>query len=247
MPDVVVLLLAAFATAVATGIGAIPVVLLGERAHALRPYLWGAAAGLMGVASVQGLLLPASRTGDTAATLAGVGAGVTFFVAARWALEHRPDVAVSGLSGTDVRRSILVFGVLLVHSLPEGLAIGTAFAADRDGLGIYVLAAIALQNVPEGTATAIPMHDAGFSGARQIGAAVLSSMPQPVGALVAFVAVEQVQALLPFSFAFAAGAMLALVIADLLPQALTANVAAALTGTAGGAALMLALGEALAV
>ncbi len=118
-----------------------------------------------------------------------------------------------------MRLSVLVFGVLLVHSLPEGLAIGTAYASDLAGLSLFVILAIGLQNVPEGTSVAIPMAEAGFSRSSQFWAAVLTSAPQPVGAVLAYLVVEHVQALLPASFAFAAGAMLALVAFELVPQA----------------------------
>lgn len=137
---------------------------------------------------------------------------------------------------------MLVFGVLLVHSLPEGLAIGTAYASGTEGLSLFVILAIGLQNVPEGTSIAIPMDAAGFSRSRQFWAAVASSAPQPVGALIAYGLVEEVDALLPFSFAFAAGAMLALVAVELMPQAFAAGGRAlALAGTLGGGALMVAL------
>lgn len=82
-----------------------------------------------------------------------------------------------------------------------------------------MILAIAIQNIPEGTSVAIPMAAAGFSRTRQFWAAVGTSAPQPVGALVAFLLVEQIQSLLPFSFAFAAGAMLALIAVELLPKA----------------------------
>ena len=110
-----------------------------------------------------------------------------------------------GRTGPGARTSALVFAVLFVHSLPEGLAIGTAFASDRPGLSLFVILAMALQNIPEGTSVAIPMNAARFSRPRQFWAAVGTSSPQPVGALIAFAAVEQVNGLLPFSFAFAAG------------------------------------------
>ncbi|HSC22007.1 MAG TPA: ZIP family metal transporter, partial [Solirubrobacterales bacterium] len=109
--------------------------------------------------------------------------------------------------------------VLFVHSLPEGLAIGTAYASDTAGLGLFVIVAIAIQNIPEGTSVAIPMETAGFGRARQFWAAVGTSAPQPVGAVIAYLAVEEVSALLPFSFAFAAGAMLSLIAIEMLPQA----------------------------
>jgi zinc transporter ZupT len=133
----------------------------------LRPLLWGLAAGL-GVASVVGLLEPALDEGSAAVVVGGLLAGALFLVASRRALDGR-DVHVGKLRGAGVRRSMLVLGVLFVHSLPEGFAIGTAFASEREGLGSFILLAIALQNVPAGTA------------------------------VIAYLLVEQIRALLPFS------------------------------------------------
>src|SRR6476469_5235005 len=178
MPDLLVLFLAACGTALATGLGAIPVWFLGSRAAALTPFLLGVA---------------------------------------RSRLDH--EAVFMGRSGPGARTSALVFAVLFVHSLPEGLAVGTAYASDRAGLGLFVILAIAIQNVPEGTSVAIPMQAAGYGRVRQFWTAVATSAPQPVGAVIAYLAVEQVNALLPFSFAFAAGAMLSLIAVELLPQA----------------------------
>ncbi len=239
--------LAGTATAFATGLGAVPVFLLGDRATQLRPFLWGATVGLMGVASVVGLLLPALDEDGGMTVAAGLLVGIMFLLGSRRLLAGR-DVHVGQLRGAGPRRSLLVFGVLLVHSLPEGFAIGTAFASDTEGLALFIFLAIALQNVPEGTSVAIPMQSAGFDRAQQFWAAVLTSAPQPFGAVIAYVAVEQIDALLPFSFAFAAGAMLALVVVELAPEAYTrgGRVMAAV-GTAAGAALMLLLAAALGV
>ena len=245
--EIAILALAGCATALATGIGVIPVWMLGGRAEQLRPALWGLTVGLMGVASLVGLLLPALDAGGVVAVAAGVATGVAFLLVSRRALEHR-DVHVGQLSGAGVQRSVLVFAVLLVHSLPEGFAIGTAFASETEGLALFVILAIGLQNIPEGTATAIPMDAAGFSRTQQFWAAVLTSAPQPVGALVAYALVQQIQGLLAFSFAFAAGAMLALVLVELMPQAFRrGHLKAALAGTLGGAAVMVLLAVTLGV
>ncbi len=230
----------------ATGLGAIAVFVLEHRARALRPFLWGLAAGLMTVASVVGLLLPALDEGSSAAVAAGALAGVAFLVAARRLLAGH-DVHVGELRGAGVRRSVLVLGVLLVHSLPEGLAIGTAFASEREGLGLFVLLAIALQNVPEGTASAIPMQEAGFTPAQQFWAAAATSAPQPAGAMIAYLLVDRIDALLPFSFAFAAGAMLALVARELVPQAWMLGRRRAIGGAAAGGSAMFALSAAVGV
>jgi len=245
--ELALLALAGAGTALATGLGAVPVFALGERADRLRPLLWGLAAGVMAVASVVGLLEPAIDEGSSLAVGAGLLGGVVFLLIGRRALASR-DVHVGALRGAGVRRSVLVFGVLLVHSLPEGFAIGSAFASDRAGLGVFVLVAIALQNVPEGTASAIPMRDAGFTPVQQFWAAVATSAPQPVGAVAAYVLVEHIEGLLPVSFAFAAGAMLALVALELVPQAFTARTwRMALAGAVAGGAIMVGLSAAIGV
>jgi zinc transporter ZupT len=201
----------------------------------------------MAVASVVGLLLPAADDGSVPEVAGGAVAGVVFMLAVRRSLGRR-NLQVAGMDAGQVRTSALVFFVLLVHSAPEGLAIGTAYTSDTAGLGLFVILAIALQNVPEGTSTAIPMAAAGFSRKQQFWAAVLTSAPQPVMAVLAFGLVEEVASLLPISFAFAAGAMLALVAFELLPQALVAGGrAGALLGIGSGAALMLALAAVLGV
>lgn len=246
MPDVVVLLLAASGTALATGLGAIPVFFLGNRAAQLTPLLLGFAAGVMGVASIAGLLIPATEEGSALAVIGGLALGVGLLGVVRRRLS--PHTSFMGRDGAGARTSALVFLVLFVHSLPEGLAVGTAFASDRAGLSLFVILAIAIQNIPEGTSVAIPMAAAGFSRSRQFWAAVGTSAPQPVGALVAFLLVEQVTSLLPFSFAFAAGAMLALIVVELLPKAYAGRDRLGPSGgLAAGAVLMLGLSFALGV
>lgn len=245
--EAVTLALAGSATALATGLGALPVSHLGERAETLRPALWGLTVGLMTVASVVGLLLPALDDGSVATVGAGLALGIAFLLVSRRLLETR-DVHVGNLRGAGVRRSMLVFAVLLVHSLPEGLAIGTAFASDKEGLSLFVILAIGLQNVPEGTSVAIPMDAAGFGPRQQFWAAVLTSAPQPVGALIAYALVEEVEGLLPLSFAFAAGAMLSLVVVELAPEAFRRpGLPLAIAGTAIGGLLMIALAAVLGV
>jgi zinc transporter, ZIP family len=238
------LIVAASATALATGIGAIPVFFLGERAAGLRPGLIGLAAGVMTVASVVGLLLPGLDEGTTLEVAAGVLAGAIFLVIVREYLDHSRFRAERRRSS---RTALLVFIVLLAHSLPEGFAIGTAYASETAGLSLFVILAIGLQNIPEGTSVAIPMAAAGQSRARQFWAAVASSAPQPVGAAIAFLLVEEVTALLPISFGFAAGAMLTLVAVELAPQALRADARLGISGAVVGGLVMLGLSRALGV
>jgi len=197
----------------------------------------------MTVASILGLLKPALDEGPASSVAIGLAAGILFLGVTRKLLQ-RADVHVGRLRGADVRTSVLVFAVLFAHSLPEGFAIGTAYASDTAGLSLFVILAIAIQNVPEGTSVAIPMEASGFAPAQQFWAAVATNAPQPVGAVVAYLAVEEVSGLLPISFAFAGGAMLALVAVELIPEALRGP-RLGISGFAAGGAVMWALSAVL--
>lgn len=232
--------LAGLATALATGLGALPIGRVDARVMAWRAALLGGAAGAMVVVSVLGLLAPALDDGSLAAVLLGLGLGVGFLLGARAMLRARGLHDVR-LGSPGRRRAALVFVVLFVHSLPEGFAIGSAWASEREGLGLFVLLAIALQNIPEGTVTAIPLALEGAGRGRQVAAAIGTSLPQPVGAVLAFLLVEEIGALLPVSFAFAAGAMLALVAVDVAPDAWSAGHRwRATAGAAAGGGFMVA-------
>ncbi|UJA19398.1 ZIP family metal transporter [Thermoleophilia bacterium SCSIO 60948] len=237
------LLLAAGATTLATGLGAIPVWLLGDDVARYRAAMLGVVAGVMGVAAIVGLILPGLEESDGVGEVGlGTLTGVGFLLVARAALDHH-----DGRRGVarDTRAWILIGAVLTVHSLPEGFAIGTAYASPTQGLGLFMVVAIAIQNIPEGTSVALPMATDGRRRAAQFWAAVGTSVPQPLGAAIAYLAVEQVSALLPFSFGFAAGAMLALVVVQVVPDALRAGARGASVGFIAGSALMLGLGIAL--
>lgn len=238
----ITLFLAACATALATGLGAIPVYAFRSEARRVGPALWGIAAGVMVVAAIQGLLLPGLRNSEHLGVWAGVFGGVAFLLIARRLLGER-HLQFGAATDADARRGLLIFLVLLVHSLPEGMALGAAWATGSASLGLFVFLAIAVQNIPEGTAAAIPMREAGFGLRRSFFAAVLTSVPQPIGALGAFALVTSVDSLLGPSFGFAAGAMLALVVAEIAPVAFagqyrvtgitTAVIAAGITAALG--------------
>jgi ZIP family zinc transporter len=243
MPGLLAVLLAATATVLATGLGALPVLAVGDRAERLRPWLDGVVIGVMGVAAVAGLLLPAAREGSTAAVVGGaiLGGGALWW--ARQRLHARfGDGAVAG-GGPAEGRARLTFGVLLAHSLPEGLALGSAMAASGR-LATFVVLAIAVQNIPEGTATALALRRAGRGPLRQVEAAVLSSTPQIPGAVLAWLAVDAVAAVLPVTLAAAGAAMLLLVAAELVPDGWRCPSPASVAGGAvagGGVTIVLAL------
>lgn len=195
----------------------------------------------MAVASIVGLIQPGLDQGSAAEVFGGVALGALLFFAIRAGLRHH-DVAVGDIRGADLRRAALVFAVLFAHSLPEGFAIGTAYASPEANIGLFVILAIALQNVPEGTSVAIPLQDAGVGFWRQFWLATATSIPQPIGAVFAFLLVDQISGLLPISFGFAAGAMLVLVAIEMIPQAFVRGAyGKAVVGTALGAAMIFGL------
>jgi ZIP family zinc transporter len=244
--EALLLLAIAAATALATGLGALPVIALGGRsARPAQGVLSGLAAGVMFVAATLGLLKPAFEQGDAVTVMLAAVGGAVALVLVRRALGRHAEHDGRGEART---RSLLVIGVLFAHSLPEGFAIGSAFASSEAGIGVFVISAIAIQNVPEGTATAAAMQPAGYGRWAILWGAVLTSLPQIPGALIAWLAVEQIDGLLPASFALAGGAMLALVVVDLLPDAWRhASHAGLIGGTTIGALLMVVVGLALEV
>lgn len=234
--ELLIVTLVASATVAATGIGALPVIAAGHRAAAMQPFLNGVAAGVMSVAAIVGLLIPAVRDGSPGSVAGGVVAGVALVWWARHSLR-----AHAGQDDTQRTRAELTFGVLFAHSLPEGLALGCALAAGG-AQGTFVVLAVAIQNIPEGTAVAIALQRSGESRWRQLVAAVASSVPQVPGAVVAWLAVDAVQGLLAVSFAVAGAAMLWLVVSDLVPASWIPGARLRVSaGGVAGAAVMCAL------
>ncbi|MGN6255034.1 MAG: ZIP family metal transporter [Solirubrobacterales bacterium] len=121
MPELLVLLLAACGTTLATGLGAVPVFVLGAAGEKLVPALLGLAAGVMSVAAVLGLLLPAAEGGSTVELLAGCAIGVAFLVVLGRHIDS--EAGFMSRSGKSARTSGLLFLVLFVHS-PRDLRAG---------------------------------------------------------------------------------------------------------------------------
>jgi ZIP family zinc transporter len=137
----------------------------------------------------------------------------------------------------DPKTLLLILGILTIHSFPEGVAVGVSFAElGLDGgmgllgvsipvLAVFMTIAISIHNIPEGTAIAIPMRAMGLSKWRMVGAAIFSSLPQPIGAVIAYAFVTWAQSFLPFGYGFAAGAMVYLVATEFIPEALETGAA----------------------
>lgn len=208
--------LAALGTALATGLGALPFVIRRRPPRTWLAYASALAASLM-VAASAGLVWEGWSAGP-AAVLAGLGAGAVFIAMTRALLSRDREAHFGLITGADAGRMLLVVGVMTVHSVTEGVGVGVSFG-EGEGFGLAIAAAMALHNVPEGLAISLVLIPRGVSVRGAAGWSVFSSLPQPLMAVPAFLFVETFQTLLPFGLGFAAGAMLWMVAAELVPDA----------------------------
>ncbi|MEX2283415.1 MAG: ZIP family metal transporter [Gemmatimonadota bacterium] len=195
----------------------------------------GFAAGIMIAASFWSLLAPAVVMAEAQGTPAwipvagGFVLGAAFLRIADSLLPHlHPDLPLESAEGprTSWERATLIMLAITLHNIPEGLALGVAFgAAAIDGSAALYAGAIALtigiglQNLPEGLAVALPLRQAGMSRARSLWYGQLSAAVEPVAAVIGAAAVLVMHTILPYALSFAAGAMIFVVIEELIPEA----------------------------
>ena len=203
-------------TAVATGIGALPFLFVGEVAERRLGTANALAAGLMVSASL--ILLWEGGQREWTTTILGALAGAAFvWLSGLW-LDRYDDLDIGALTGAGARKALLIMGVMTVHSFAEGVGVGVSYGGG-EALGLFITAAIALHNVPEGLAIALVLVPRGIGVWAAAGWAVVSSLPQPLLAPFAFLAVEQFAPILPPGLGFAAGAMVMLAATELIPEA----------------------------
>jgi len=222
---------AGLVTALATGLGALPFFFTEEVSDRWNVALWGIASGIMLSASLFGLIREGLAVGTYTETGIGLLAGVLLVLVAERVIDAS-DFGGKTLVNADRKQLALILGVLTVHSFPEGVAVGVAFAdLNLDSglsvlgfsvpiLAVFMTLAISIHNVPEGVATSIPLSSMGVSRWKMVAAAVFTSLPQPIGAVLAFVFVRWARGFLPVGFGFAAGAMIFLVLSEFIPEGL---------------------------
>lgn len=213
--DVSTVFLYGLLTALATGLGALPFAFVERLSPRVTAWANALAAGLMSGACF-GLMAEGTRFGSVQ-TLVGATAGVLFILATQGFLERHP-VTLGGASGHDGRRMVLMVVVMTVHSFSEGVAVGASFAGGLE-LAAVITVAIAVHNIPEGVAISAVMRPRGASLLACAGWSIVSSLPQPLMAVPTYLFVEQFRPALPYGVGFAAGAMVFMVLVELLPEA----------------------------
>ena len=256
--EIIPLLLIPFA---GTVIGAATVLFVGERsADKVRNILLGFASGVMVAASVWSLLIPAMNESSDMGNFAWVPATVGFLLGVLFMLLldtftphlHLDSNDPEGPKSKLGRSSMLVLAVTL-HNIPEGMAVGVVAAGALTGeIGISMAGALALaiglaiQNVPEGAIISLPLRSAGNSRARAFGYGALSGIVEPIAAVLTILFIEHLIGIFPYMLAFAAGAMIYVVVEELIPQSHNGSHSNAPTlAFAIGFALMMVLDVAL--
>ena len=224
-----------------TTLGASLVFFLRSSTPRFQTILPGFAGGVMTAASVWSLLLPAieqtageGRLPAWVPAVAGLILGALFLTAA--------DTLQGGAAGRDR----MLFTAITLHNIPEGMAVGLAFALAADGEGLAAALTLALgigiQNFPEGAAVSLPLRSAGMGRGRAFLFGVASGAVEPVFGMLALFTASLAHPVMPWLLSFSAGAMLYVTAHELCPEASDRTGA---LGFIGGFALMMALDVAL--
>src|SRR5687767_8369911 len=212
--------------------------------------MMGFAGGVMVAASCWSLLVPAIDAGGVVPAAVGLLAGGAFIYVADQVLPHLhsefPDEATTEGPRVAWQRSTLLMLAITLHNFPEGLAVGVRFGGGDFGAATALAIGIGLQNVPEGLAVAMPLRRGGMSRGRAFFWGQLSAAVEPVAGVMGAALVLLSSAVLPYGMAFAAGAMLYVVVEELIPETVRSGTTDIATlGFIGGFAVMMTLDNAL--
>ena len=259
---VVQALLATIFTWGVTALGAAGVFFAKEVNHKLMDVMLGFAAGVMIAASYWSLLAPSISLSEQLGFVVWLPPAIGFLsgglalAAVDRILPHihpeDPNEPAEGLK-SQWRRSLLLILAVTIHNFPEGMAVGVAFGAAAAGLegatigGAVALAiGIGLQNFPEGMIISMPLRREGLSRFKSFWYGQLSAVVEPIAGVIGAAAVLHAMWILPFALAFAAGAMIFVVVEEIIPEAQSGhNADIASVGTMIGFALMMVLDVAL--
>ena len=259
---VVQALLATCFTWLLTALGAAVVFSAKQLSRKMLDAMLGFAAGVMIAASCWSLLIPSIEMSENLSIPAWVPATVGFLVGAVFLrlvdrlLPHlhpgMPTNQAEGVKTKWERTTLLVLAITL-HNIPEGLAIGVAFGAAAAGLDSATLAGavalaigIGIQNFPEGTAVSMPLRREGMSQAKSFWYGQLSGVVEPIAGVAGAALVLLARPILPYTLSFAAGAMIFVVVEELVPESQTGGHSHAATwGAIIGFAVMMTLDVAL--
>jgi ZIP family zinc transporter len=243
-------LIATIGTYLLTAAGTLPVLFFRSAPRRLMDAMMGFAAGVMIAASCWSLLVPAIEAGGVLAAAIGLLGGGLFLYVADQLLPHLhaefPDEGAVEGPAVAWRRSALLMFAMTLHNFPEGMAVGVSFGGGDTGAAIALAIGIGLQNLPEGLAIALPLRRAGMTRGRAFFWGQLSAAIEPVAGVIGAMLVIASTAFLPYGMAAAAGAMLYVVVEDLIPETVrSGSIDVAALGFLAGFTVMMSLDNAL--
>ncbi len=208
----------------ATGLGAIPVHFIKNNSKHFRAFASAIAAGMMISASVfslaqEGIALKDNFPAAPYIVMIGLLLGAAFFRYTEKKISERTAHQTYIQHGVS-KKGLLIFVAMFIHSIPEGIAIGVAFATGNLQFGLVMAIAIAVHNIPEGMAISLPLKAEGVSTKKCAFASILTSIPQPIMAVPSALLAWFFEPLLPIGLGFAGGAMIYLTVSELIPDAL---------------------------
>ena len=203
-----------------------------DMSERLSRILTGFAAGVMVAASIWSLLIPAMEQSEVMGkfafvpAVAGFWGGILFLLLLDHIIPHlhRYSVSAEGPKSRLQRTTMMVLAVTL-HNIPEGMAVGVVYAGYLAGNAKITVAAamalsigIAIQNFPEGAIISMPLRAEGMKVSKAFAGGVLSGIVEPVGAMLTILAARYIVPALPYLLSFAAGAMIYVVVEELIPE-----------------------------
>ncbi|MEQ1717257.1 MAG: ZIP family metal transporter [Hyphomicrobium sp.] len=209
-------LIAAFITALATGLGAIPFLFVRNMSLYWVSMANAVAAGLM-FAATHGLIAEGIAL-SPARLIIGILIGLAGILLAKRYVGEHPTTKIAELSGINAKKAFLIIAVMTAHSFAEGVGVGVSFGGSG-ALATFITAAIAVHNIPEGLAISLVLVPRGTPVWQAALWSVFSSLPQPLAAVPAYLFVEAFHPFLPVGFGIAAGAMIWMVFSELIPDA----------------------------
>lgn len=210
--------LASLLAGLATGLGAVAVFAVRNVSEKFLDASLGFAAGVMLAATSFSLLIPAIEIGGVGKAVAGLVLGAVFLMVAEKSLPHVHHV--TGIKGpsSSLSKVALFILAITIHNFPEGMAVGVGFGTGDIAAGTTLAIGIGLQNMPEGLAVALSLLREGSTRAKAFLVALLTGLVEPVGGLLGIFLVSAGAFLLPYSLAFAAGAMLFVISEEIIPE-----------------------------
>jgi ZIP family zinc transporter len=233
-----------------TAIGTLPVLFFRRAPRRLMDAMMGFAAGVMVAASCWSLLVPAMEMGGVVTATVGLVLGAAFIFLIDQSIPHLhpefPQEAIPEGPAVSWRRPALLMTAITVHNFPEGLAVGVAYGAESIGTATALAIGIGLQNIPEGLAIALPLRREGMNRWKAFWYGQLSAAIEPVAGILGAAVVLVARTFLPYAMAGAAGAMLYVVVEELIPETeRRGSIDVATLGFIVGFAVMMALDNAL--